>query len=89
MDPALIRRVSVIAVLYGALCLARRPAALLAAGIGAINWLMAILTAMALCVSLSRVAWRRYPDSELFAAGTAIGSSNRRNYVSFQVLGAW
>ena len=89
------RRVSVVAALYGALCVAilleapfvssvaaaiprplavivvimLGPAALLAAGIGAITWFIAVLTAVAACVGLSWVAWRRYPDSELFAVG--------------------
>lgn len=51
------------------------PAALLAAGIGAIPWFVAIVTATAVCVSASWVAWRRYPDSELFAVGLLVAAA--------------
>lgn len=45
------------------------PAALLSVGIGAINWFLAVLTGVAVCAGLSRLALRRYPESELFIAG--------------------
>jgi len=42
------------------------PAALLAAGAGAIPWVLTILTGVAVCLRLSRIAYGRYPDSEVF-----------------------
>jgi hypothetical protein len=42
------------------------PATVFTEGPGALPWFVAILLVIAACVWLSKVLWRRYPDSEVF-----------------------
>jgi hypothetical protein len=45
------------------------PAVLLTGGIAALNWYAGSLLSIAACLALTWLAWRQWPDSELFVVG--------------------